>query len=334
MPMFMLNGNQYGGNGGNYQVARMSKADYDALTDEQKNDGTLRIVADTAGNSVNYMSAQVAGAKTNDTLTNLLDPTLTTRTYNGVTCTANGDGTFTLNGTASGTANFMIHELGHGLKLDKGQTLRITGTPSEGNENVCILLEAENGTAYVKRFARDSGDGATVTISDEDAEAYTVRVTLHVQSGHTANNLLFKPMLTPDLQATYDDFVGYTGGTGRLNSDVAAHQKEISRINSELTDTKSNLSSNYMKYKYVTKTVTIPQNTEIIIDLSGDLPTSITRFEILSARLGGYVLPYIEHNGATHANITLESQSAKTIRIYSSTTAWTNYELGLVIGYF
>ena len=110
--------------------------------------------------------------------------------------------------------------------------------------------------------------------------------------------------------------------------------KELSQINSELTDTKSNLSSNYMKYKYVTKTVTIPQNTEIIIDLSGDLPTSITRFEILSARLGGYVLPYIEHNGATHANITLESQSAKTIRIYSSTTAWTNYELGLVIGYF
>jgi hypothetical protein len=99
MPMFMLNGKQYGGNGGNYQVAKMSKADYDALTDAQKNDGTLRIVVDSAGNSVNYMSAQVAGAKTDDTLTNLLNPTLATTTINGVTCTNNGDGTYTLNGS-------------------------------------------------------------------------------------------------------------------------------------------------------------------------------------------------------------------------------------------
>ena len=39
--------------------------------------------------------------------------------------------------------------------------------------------------------------------------------------GTTCNNLLFKPMLTTDLSATYDDFVPYTGDSGRLNEDVA-----------------------------------------------------------------------------------------------------------------
>ena len=37
---------------------------------------------------------------------NLLNPTLQTTTQNGVTCTNNGDGTYTLNGTATSQANF------------------------------------------------------------------------------------------------------------------------------------------------------------------------------------------------------------------------------------
>ena len=44
----------------------------------------------------------------NKLTTNLLKPTLGTTTQNGVTCTNNGDGTYTLNGTASDKINFFI----------------------------------------------------------------------------------------------------------------------------------------------------------------------------------------------------------------------------------
>lgn len=234
MPMFMLNGNQYGGNGGNYQVARMSKADYDALTDAQKNDGTLRIVVDSAGNSVNYMSAQVAGAKTDDTLTNLLNPTFGTTTKNGVTCTDNGDGTYTLTGTASAYTNFMIIPYTKGEKVKKGQ-YKLVGCPEGGGAQIykIWICESSHGSD-IDNQASEYGDG--VICNFDGAKSIHVEIQLYNGVALPNDGITFKPMLTPDLQATYDDFVGYTGGTGRLNSDVAEHQKEISRINSDLSD--------------------------------------------------------------------------------------------------
>ena len=42
---------------------------------------------------------------------NLLNPTLKTTTQNGVTCTNNGDGTYTLNGTATYVSGFIIQDI-------------------------------------------------------------------------------------------------------------------------------------------------------------------------------------------------------------------------------
>ena len=42
-----------------------------------------------------------------------------------------------------------------------------------------------------------------------------------------ANNLLFKPMLTTNLSATYDDFVPYTGDGETLASDVAEIKNDL-----------------------------------------------------------------------------------------------------------
>lgn len=53
----------------------------------------------------NKMLAEEKADKS-ETTVNLLKPTLETTTVNGVTCTNNGDGTYTLNGTASAGANF------------------------------------------------------------------------------------------------------------------------------------------------------------------------------------------------------------------------------------
>ena len=42
-----------------------------------------------------------------------------------------------------------------------------------------------------------------------------------LKQSQTLDNVIIKPMLTTNLNATYDDFVPYTGNTGRLNGDVA-----------------------------------------------------------------------------------------------------------------
>src|SRR5574344_1131055 len=61
---------------------------------------------------------------------NLLRPTLQTATTNGVTCTNNGDGTYTLNGTASDTCRFKLNT----IELSKG-SYKVIGTPKGGNND-------------------------------------------------------------------------------------------------------------------------------------------------------------------------------------------------------
>ena len=46
----------------------------------------------------------------------------------------------------------------------------------------------------------------------------------------TFNNLVLKPMLTTNLNATYDDFVPYTGDGDTLTSDAAELKNDLSRV--------------------------------------------------------------------------------------------------------
>ena len=55
---------------------------------------------------------------------NLLNPTLQTATKNGVTCTSNGDGTYTFNGKPTQQTYFKIGN----VKLTKGKTYKIAAS--------------------------------------------------------------------------------------------------------------------------------------------------------------------------------------------------------------
>lgn len=128
---------------------------------------------------------------------NLLNATLQTTTQNGVTCTNNGDGTYTLNGTASDTTLFLIVQ--EGTNISNG-TYKVTGCPSGGSsEKYYIRCGSESVAAW-----NDNGDGCTAIISN-GRMVYRIVVV----AGVTVNNLLFKPMLTTDLTATYDDYEPY-----------------------------------------------------------------------------------------------------------------------------
>ena len=122
---------------------------------------------------------------------NLLRSILQTTTTNGVTCTNNGDGTYTLNGTASDTCRFKLST----INLSKG-LYKVIGTPKGGNRDYSISC---TGNLY------EYGDG--LIINPENNSSYVLYIV--VITGKTVSNLLFKPMLTEDLNATYDDFVSY-----------------------------------------------------------------------------------------------------------------------------
>ena len=157
-------------------------------------------------------------AQQNDSLSvlgkckNLLKSTLQTTTQNGVTCTNNGDGTYTLNGTANANTQFEIKARGVISKQ-----IRLVGCPMGGsNTSYNIVVVNYNGSDI-----RDNGNGITIPTNTECA------IRIYVESDTTLSNKVFKPMLTTNLNATYDDFVPYTGEGDTLAEDVAELKNDL-----------------------------------------------------------------------------------------------------------
>lgn len=154
-----------------------------------------------------------------ETTVNLLNPTLleSSVSNNGITCTNNEDGTYTFSGTATDTAIFTILNgatTSAVLNRLSGEKLKLIGCPKGGSYSTYKLqVYTSNHGQFV-----DLSNGAIFTVPSDAAGA---NVAVVFYSGYTANNLIFKPMLTTNLSATYDDFVPYTGDTGGLNGDVA-----------------------------------------------------------------------------------------------------------------
>lgn len=137
---------------------------------------------------------------------NLLNATLQTTTVNGVTCTNNGDGTYTLNGTASGgNPSFRIG------KIIAKSGRKLVGSPGAAGSYVSYL---PNGTW--NNVTEEKGDGSIISNIGKGTD----EIAIVVLNGTTVKNLLFKPMLTTDLTATYDDFEPYHEQTVTLPYDL------------------------------------------------------------------------------------------------------------------
>lgn len=124
---------------------------------------------------------------------NILVESQESKTKNGVTLVNNGDGTYTLNGTADAndSANFYLGTPDNLLPY-RGK-LRLVGAK---DGVVLQLRDAEYGV-----LATDSGEGVTRTMSEG------FMIAIRVEKGTTVTNAIVKPMLTTDFNATYDDFV-------------------------------------------------------------------------------------------------------------------------------
>lgn len=142
------------------------------------------------------------------TTTNLLKPTLGSQVINGVTFTKNDDGTYIVSGQAQNTVAFAFQKT---VPIKAGR-YKLCGCPS-GGSSTTYHIEYNASPAD----QRDLGNGAIVKFSSDT----TTHFYIVISKDAIINNLVFKPMLTTNLQATYNDFVPYTGTTGKLNSDVA-----------------------------------------------------------------------------------------------------------------
>lgn len=125
---------------------------------------------------------------------NLLKPTLKTTTLNGITCTANGDGSYTLNGTATKDTTFNV---GTDVNLTVGKTYKVVGCPNGGS-----------ATTYRMGWNFHGYEHGNGLISKKTSEIRNVQITIF--SGIEVSNLIFKPMFTENTSLTYNDYEPYT----------------------------------------------------------------------------------------------------------------------------
>lgn len=109
-------------------------------------------------------------------------------TQNGITFTDNGNGSITVNGTATSNTYFEIKTFDHSLPKD---VYSLYGCPIDGSEETYLLYaSAYNGDQLVIS-STDYGYGTTLDISNV---TYTsVNVMINIKSGVTINNIVYNP---------------------------------------------------------------------------------------------------------------------------------------------
>lgn len=165
-----------------------------------------------------------------ETTVNLFKPTLETTTKNGVTCTNNGDGTYTLDGTSTTTVEF-----------DLGSITLLPGTYK--NIGCKAYLRPDDTNVSVLQYDE------VFTISQKS----TIIPFVYYNIGETATHPFRKPMITTNLNATIDDFVPYTGDSGSLNGDVADLRGDVDGFGDEFVTKRIQLLNNRTAdyYRYI-----------------------------------------------------------------------------------
>lgn len=133
---------------------------------------------------------------------NLLNASADTGSLNGVNYTKNGDGTYTVNGTANGTSSFVVGS----IELTANTQYVVSGCPGTGSgSSYNVRIRDANYTA----LGFDVGNGATITPTETKTYYYQITVV----SGYSVSNLVFKPMicLSTTSNPDYSSYEPYQG---------------------------------------------------------------------------------------------------------------------------
>lgn len=168
---------------------------------------------------------------------NLVDTSTNTMTIgesNGITVEDLGNGSFKFSGTSTSDTD-LTYEISDLVNPPiKGKTLLFLGLPYdlENTDVVFGLLLSGDGGGGVKSLTKKEGIKIEMT-----APNYTnMSVIVQVKAGATIpDDFIVKPMITTNLNATLDDFVPYTGITGKINSDIAKVVALVTDLNNRVS---------------------------------------------------------------------------------------------------
>lgn len=150
---------------------------------------------------------------------NLLQNNGVNKEENGVVFTFPGDGTVVVNGTATANTGCSINAA---TIVKKGW--KIVGCPSGGGADTFEMQVYKSVSPYTT-YAVDRGNGAIISADD------TASVNIVIRNGYHADNLIFKPMITLDINASYDDYVPHVMTNQQLTKEIGKQFVDISSNN-------------------------------------------------------------------------------------------------------
>lgn len=136
---------------------------------------------------------------------NLMKATENGQNINGLTFVKNDDGSYTVNGTAT-ARTFQRVTLLANCGLENGKQYRLTGVPITNN-NYAVGIDS-------------IGRGNPLYDFTNDTSLTSAYVYIMVENGATCNNMVFKPMITLNMAAQYDDFTPYAKSNTELGSEI------------------------------------------------------------------------------------------------------------------
>lgn len=170
---------------------------------------------------------------------NLLEITAESQTVNGITFTVDKtNGTITANGTATKTVMLKVCDTNHFSK----NTYRLSGCATNGSDLTYMLYSVcAEGEIY------DKGNGAIIQNNLTHIAIY-----IFIREGYTADNLVFKPMMT--LGTEVKPFVPN-------EYDIIACGKNL-------------VKNDVINYRFLTSDLTITPNADGSVTINGTAPTS------------------------------------------------------------
>ena len=146
------------------------------------------VVMDNLQGGVPFSEITVSGK-------NLLTLNKSTFTKDGITATANDDGSITLNGTATADTYIGMWNNLYARSIGVGK-ITINAIDGQSSTTYYMGIDRREGSSYINRIAQSIDNNGVGEITQEDVENNRhFYVWIFIAANYTANNLVFRPQI-------------------------------------------------------------------------------------------------------------------------------------------
>ena len=148
---------------------------------------------------------------------NLLILSKSTLTANGITATANDDGSITLSGTATANTYIFMWNILYAHNMGVGK-IAVNAIDGQSISTYFMGIDRREGSSYIDRVAQSITNNGIGEITQEDVEnGRNFTVWVRVAEGCTCNNLIIYPQL--EIGSTATAYEPYHGSTTTITPD-------------------------------------------------------------------------------------------------------------------